>query len=114
MTGQRMRAYGIVNLDRSEPCVATDVQAIREIARYARLDLRAVSVMRSANLSVLLASFAASGIGVVIVPSVLHLTGWLDAVRRDCEVWTLSPPGYWPRIHASGALGEFIASSGLC
>ncbi|WP_433194437.1 hypothetical protein ACQP1G_37660 [Nocardia sp. CA-107356] len=114
MTGRRVRAYGIVSLDRSGPQAAADVQAIREVARFARLDLRAVSVMYSADLSVLLASFAASGIGVVIVPSVLHLTGWLDAVRRDCEVWTLSPPGYWPRVHASGRPGEFIASSGLC
>ncbi|MFX0581097.1 hypothetical protein [Nocardia nepalensis] len=100
--------------DRSGEHASAEVATIREAARYARLDLRAVSVVRSANLSVLLASFATSGINVVIVPSVLHLTGWLDAVRRDCDVWTLSPPGYWPRIHASGLPGEFIASSGLC
>ncbi len=68
--------------------------------------------MRSgADLSVLLASFATSGIGVVVV---LRVSGWLDAVRRDCDVWTVSPSGYWPRIDICGMVGDFIASSGLC
>ncbi|MEV6138188.1 hypothetical protein AB0L63_19410 [Nocardia sp. NPDC051990] len=110
----RVRAYGIVIWDRSGEQAPAEVATIREVARHAWLDLRAVSVVGSANLSVLLASFATSGIDVVIVPIVLRPTGWLDAVRRDCDVWTLSPPGYWPRIHASEVAGEFIASSGLC
>jgi hypothetical protein len=111
----RARAYGLVSWDRSGPQAATDMQSIRQVARDAKLDLRAVSVVRSdADLSVLLAGLSVSGISVVVVPTVLHLTGWLDVVRRDCDVWTLAPPGYWPRIRASGLPGGFIASSELC
>lgn len=108
---RRVRAYGIASGDRSEEQALAEVLTIREVARCAPLDLRAVSVMGS---SALLARFVTSVIDVVLVASVLHLSGWLDAVRRDCEVWALSAPGYWPRIHASGLPGEFIAGSGLC
>ncbi|MEV6258634.1 hypothetical protein ACIHAX_35595 [Nocardia sp. NPDC051929] len=48
----------------------------------------------------------------MVVPNVRHLTGCLDAVRRDHDVWTLAPPSSWPRNDICGTASDFIANSG--
>ncbi|MEU0539632.1 hypothetical protein [Nocardia sp. NPDC005978] len=102
-------AYGIVRSDRSGEDTGDHIGALRRFARHHGFDLRAILVEPcDKDFSLLLATFAPSGIRAVIVPDVLHVSGWLDAMRQDVDVWSLTPIGHWPRNPLSGKPVEFI------
>ncbi|WP_280385917.1 hypothetical protein [Nocardia wallacei] len=56
----------------------------------------------------ILARFGEDRIDTLLVPSVLHVTGWLVEVRYHAEVVTLEPFMRWPRHSAQ----DIIARSG--
>ncbi|MBF6183376.1 hypothetical protein [Nocardia otitidiscaviarum] len=60
------------------------------------------------NFAALFSSFELSGIDALLVPSVMHVAGWMDAVRHHVDVWTLDPPGRWPRHCPPGIVAAFI------
>ncbi|WP_028477386.1 hypothetical protein [Nocardia sp. CNY236] len=93
-----MKAYGIVRGDRSGRHTTAHVHAIRTLARHKDFDLHRIFVRDSdADFGLLLATLGTSGTVTLVVPSVLHVTGWLDVMRRNADVWTVLPPTCWPR-----------------
>lgn len=106
---KRIRAYAIVRRDRSGRETSEQLAQVRVLADRLDFQLRGVLVAESdTDFGRLLATFARSDISALLVPSVLHLTGWLDAVRQDVEVWTLAPLGRWPRRPAPGVAADFL------
>ena len=104
-----VRAYGIVRSDLSKDAADQDIQRIRDLSRRCGFELCAVRVEHGdSDFGLLLATFAPSHITALIVPTVAHLTGWLDAVRQDASVWTVRPAGCWPRLDAPGTVSEFV------
>ncbi|MGO4648810.1 hypothetical protein AB4305_28220 [Nocardia sp. 2YAB30] len=100
----RTRAYGIVRCDRSGRQTAVHVAEIRTLAQRNDFDLREIFVRNSdADFGILLATLSTSGVVALVVPSVVHITGWLDAMRQDADVWTLIPLGRWPRHPVPGS-----------
>ncbi|WP_147289030.1 hypothetical protein [Nocardia mexicana] len=92
------RAYGIVRLDIARSSADGYVADIRAMAVDRQWDLRAVFVEPSdAWFPLLVSSLGLSGTGLVVVPSSLHLGGWMDVVRQSVDVWTLYPRLCWPR-----------------
>ncbi|WP_327116540.1 hypothetical protein OHB12_04895 [Nocardia sp. NBC_01730] len=110
----RIRAYGIARSDVSGDSVDADVDAMRQLAEERSFDLRAIRVEDcDADFGLLLATLGPSRITALLVPSVLHLTGWLDAARYDAAVWSVDPLGYWPRLRAPGASAAFVPVGSL-
>ncbi|WP_280454082.1 hypothetical protein [Nocardia brasiliensis] len=109
-----VRAYGIVRGDMSGELVAAHVDALRRLATELGFDLRAIRVdgCGDADFGVLLATLRPSLISVLLVPSILHVTGWLDAIRQDTTVWSLDPRGHWPRLTRHRAAAEFVPVAG--
>ncbi|MFJ4652122.1 hypothetical protein ACIP5Y_12730 [Nocardia sp. NPDC088792] len=99
-TGSAERlAYGFVRRDRSGESTDDHVDQIRALASRLPLQLRGVLVSGTdAEFARLLASFVPSGIAILLVPHVVHLAGWMDATRRDVDIWSLNPLGRWPRL----------------
>lgn len=105
----RAHAYGIVRRDRSGAETSEQLAQVQVLADRLDFQLRGVLVTESdADFGLLLATFALSGISALLVPCVLDLTGWLDAVRQDVDVWTLEPLGRWPRRPAPGVAADFL------
>ncbi|WP_405135487.1 hypothetical protein [Nocardia sp. NBC_01388] len=105
----QVRAYGIVRSDLSTDTTGQDVHEIRDLSMLHGFDLRGVTIEHGdAHFGLLLATLAPSHITTLIVPTVVHLTGWLDAARQDASVWTLRPAGYWPSLKAWGGAAEFV------
>ncbi len=92
------RSYGIVRLDIAQSATNRYVDDIRALAVAQRWDLRAVFVEPSdAWFPLLVSSLDVPATGVVVVPSSLHLGGWMDAIRQSVDVWTLYPRLRWAR-----------------
>ncbi|GAB2707313.1 hypothetical protein [Nocardia thraciensis] len=92
------RAYGIVRVDIAPSRADGYVGEIRALAADRQWDLRAVYVEPSdAWFPLLVSSLGVPGTGLVVVPSSLHLGGWMDVVRQSVDVWTLYPRLRWPR-----------------
>lgn len=95
----KTRAYAIVRQDISGDSTDEHVERIRELAAARRLNLRGVLIAQDdARYGLLLASFSDSRIETLLLPSVLHVTGWLVAIRCQVEVLTLDPPKRWDRL----------------
>ena len=104
-----VRAYGIVRSDLSGDATDLDVQRLRGLSRRYGFDLRGVRIEHGdADFGLLLATLEPSRITALIVPTVAHLAGWLDAVRQDASVWTLRPAGCWPRLNVPGKIADFV------
>lgn len=104
-----VRACGIVRSDLSGDGTDLDVERDRGLSRRHGFDLCAVRVERGdADFGLLLATLAPSHITVLIVPTVAHVSGWLDAVRQDAHVRTLRPAGCWPRLDVPGTVSDFV------
>ncbi|MBF5001818.1 hypothetical protein IRT45_32335 [Nocardia sp. BSTN01] len=104
-----VRAYGIVRSDLSGDDTELDAARVRDLSGRHGFDLCAVRIEHGDDdFGLLLATLAPSHITVLIVPTVAHVTGWLDAVRQDASVWTVRPAGCWPRLDAPGAAAEFV------
>ncbi|MGQ4617323.1 hypothetical protein [Nocardia sp. R7R-8] len=100
----RTRAYGIVRCDRSGRQTAAHVAQIRALARRYDFDLDGIVLRASdARFPTLLAALSAAGVRALVIPSVADVAGWLDAMRQDADVWTLIPPGRWPRRPVPGS-----------
>jgi hypothetical protein len=99
-------AYGIVRADIAD--ASTD-HCIGQIHRWAQdygFDLRGVDrVWSDASYPMLIATLRSSGITAVAVPSLVHVTGWVDVLRVEVDLWTIDPLHCWPRRTASGPPG---------
>ncbi|WP_157117351.1 hypothetical protein [Nocardia vaccinii] len=79
---------------------------IRALAAERGWDLRGVFLERSdESFPLLLASLGLSGFAAVVVPSIAHVSGWLDLLRQSADVWTLDPPCRWPLETADRRVG---------
>ncbi|WP_157556827.1 hypothetical protein [Nocardia acidivorans] len=109
----RMRrpwAYALIRTDRSKDL---ETDRISNLAARLGFELRGILVADSdADFAALFASFELSGITALLAPSVLHMTGWMDVVRHHVDVWTLDPPGRWPRHSTPGVTAAFLPGMG--
>lgn len=106
-------AYALLRTDKSEHVEAVGKQRLGDLAEHLGFELRDTLVAESdTDFATLFASFELSGITALLVPSVLHMTGWMDVVRHHVDVWTLDPPGRWPRHCTPGGATPFLP--GLC
>ncbi|NKY87534.1 hypothetical protein [Nocardia veterana] len=104
-----VHAYGIVRSDLSGDETELDAARVRDLSARHGFDLCAVRIENGdADFGLLLATLAPSHVTALIVPTVAHLIGWLDAVRQDASVWTVRPAGCWPRLDAPGTVSEFV------
>lgn len=105
-------AYGFLRCDRSGAHTSEHVNEIRRLAAHLAFDLRGVRVTDTdTEFARLLVTFAPSGITCLLVPHIVHLTGWMDAARRDVDVWSLKPLGRWPR-EGTKSRSAFLPGSG--
>ncbi|MVU77146.1 hypothetical protein GPX89_07775 [Nocardia sp. ET3-3] len=112
MTGaasqRRPCAYALLRTDKSEHVEAVETQRLCDLAERLGFELRGVLAAESdGNFASLFASFELSGITALLVPSALHMTGWMNVVRHHVDVWTLDPLGRWPRHCTPGRMIPF-------
>ncbi|WP_280385915.1 hypothetical protein [Nocardia wallacei] len=95
--GLTQSMYGIVRADLAG-VVAED--CVREIRRWAHghgFDLRGIECVYSdTSFPLLIATLRPSRITAVAVPSLIHVAGWVDALRSEADVWTMHPLRCWP------------------
>ncbi|MFE3196299.1 hypothetical protein ACFXHA_45390 [Nocardia sp. NPDC059240] len=105
--------YALLRRDKSDQPESVETERIGDLAERLGFELRGILVADSdANFAALFASFELSGITALLVPSVLHMTGWMDVVRRHVDVWTLDPPGRWQRHSTPGVTTAFLPGLG--
>lgn len=107
------RAYAIVRVDYSGTDSSSHVTQLERLAAERGHELVGGGVLLARSDStfcVLLATLDLGGVCAILVPSIVHVAGWLEVMRRDVEVWTVLPPGRWPRRPAPHMTVE-IASS---
>ncbi|MVU82347.1 hypothetical protein GPX89_34580 [Nocardia sp. ET3-3] len=93
--------------------MSVETERICELAARLGFELRGTLTTNSdAGFAPLFASFELSGITALVVPSVLHVAGWMDVVRGYVDVWTLDPLGRWPRHSAPGVSTAFLPGLG--
>lgn len=117
MTGatseRRPWAYALLRTDKSERLESIETGRISDLAERLGFELRGILAADSdTDFAPLFASFELSGISALLVPSVLHITGWMDVVRHHVDVWTLDPPGRWPRHSTPGVTAAFLPGMG--
>ncbi|WP_280385286.1 hypothetical protein [Nocardia wallacei] len=99
-----VRAYAIVREDISKDATDAHVTRLRELAAAWHWNLRGVLVASDdSHYGLLLATFRDSQIAKLLVPSVVHVTGWLELIRCHVDVETLEPRMQWPRLPAPQA-----------
>ncbi|MGV9832929.1 hypothetical protein ACWDUL_01810 [Nocardia niigatensis] len=112
-TERRPRAYALFRVDKSWQPGSRDAERLKELAERLGFEVREVLAANSdAEFSRLFASFELSGISALLVPSVLHISGWVAVVRDNVDVWTLDPPGRWPRQCTPGVTLAFVPGMG--
>ncbi|MEG8182580.1 hypothetical protein GZH49_29360 [Nocardia terpenica] len=95
----KAQGYGIVRTDIDPDLVDTYVEAIRRLAEELGVELRGIFEEGSdASLPMLLARIGTSRTTVIFVPSVAHVTGWMDVIRQTGDAWTLEPRRCWRRL----------------
>jgi len=98
----KIRVYAIVREDISHNRTDQHVEQIRQLAAENQLDLRGVLIAADdAQYGLLLASFEASRIAMLLLPDLRHVSGWQDAIRHQVAVLTLDPPKRWDRLPGS-------------
>ncbi|NNH76053.1 hypothetical protein HLB23_40460 [Nocardia uniformis] len=117
MTGaaaeRRPWAYALLRTDKTDQLEFVETERIGDLAERLGFELRGILTADSdADFAPLFASFELSGITALLVPSVLHMTGWMGVVRHHVDVWTLDPPGRWPRHSAPGVTAAFLPGLG--
>ncbi|MGW0251150.1 hypothetical protein ACWDYH_31425 [Nocardia goodfellowii] len=93
-------AQVIVRRDRSGTDVDAHIRGLCDLAAEEHFELagEGVQVVDSdADFPLLLAMLPLEDVGVILVPHLKDVGGWLDFMRRDYEVWTLEPRRSWPR-----------------
>lgn len=102
-------AYALFRADKCQEPESNQAARINGLAERLGFELRGVLAAESdADFGPLFATFELSGITALLVPSVLHMTGWMDVVRYHVDVWTLDPLGRWPRHCTPGTTAAFI------
>ncbi|MBF6238694.1 hypothetical protein IU474_16720 [Nocardia otitidiscaviarum] len=110
---RRPWAYALFRTDKCPDPESDETARIVGLAERLGFELREVLATDSdADFAWLFASFELSGISALLVPSVMHVTGWMDVVRYHVDVWTLDPPGRWPRHRTPGITAAFIPGVG--
>ncbi|MEC3915518.1 hypothetical protein [Nocardia sp. CDC160] len=110
---RRPLAYALFRTDKSDFLQPVETGRLNLLAESLGFELRGILIAESdADFAPLFASFELSGITALLVPSVLHMTGWMNVVRQAVDVWTLDPPGRWPRHTAPGVASGFLPSTG--
>lgn len=110
---RRPWAYALLRTDKSALTEAGESERLGDLAERLGFDLRGILAAESdADFAALFASFELSGITALLVPSVLHMTGWMNVVRHHVDVWTLNPPGRWPRHCTPGSTTPFLPGLG--
>ncbi|NNH75662.1 hypothetical protein HLB23_38420 [Nocardia uniformis] len=110
---RRPWAYAVVRSDKSRQNESHDAAQLDELAERLGFEICGMLAADSdAEFSQLFASFELSGISALLVPSVLHISGWMAVVRDHVDVWTLDPPGRWPRHCVPGTTAAFIPDTG--
>ncbi|WP_460696692.1 hypothetical protein [Nocardia thraciensis] len=83
------------------------VARIRELAAARHWTLRGVlTAPDDACFGPLVATLGEDRIETLVVPSVLHVTGWLVEIRYHVEIVTLEPFMRWPRHSAHNITGR--------
>ncbi|KIA61120.1 hypothetical protein [Nocardia vulneris] len=96
MTG----AYAIVRLDLSGPAADAHIAALKALAADRDIELVSGGVLLTQSESgfcLLLAALDFDAAEIVLVPSISHVTGWLDLLRHKTEVWAAMPEQRWSR-----------------
>lgn len=110
---RRPWAYALLRTDKSARVEAGETERLGGLAERLGFELRGILAAESdADFAALFASFELSGITALLVPSVLHMTGWMNVVRHHVDVWTLDPLGRWPRHSTPGGSTPFLPGLG--
>ncbi|GAB4588977.1 hypothetical protein [Nocardia sp. IFM 10818] len=111
--GRRPWAYALLRTDKSERLESDETNRIGGLAERLGFELRGrLATDSDAEFAALFATFELSGITALLVPSVLHITGWMNVVLDYVDVWTLDPEGRWPRHSTPGITTAFLPGLG--
>lgn len=96
------RAFAIVRDDISRTLTSAHVRQLGKLAAENHLELvdEALVASDASRFGQLLATFPDLRIETLLIPSLLHVSGWLDVTRRQVSIWTLYPRKRWPRLGA--------------
>ncbi|WP_194834887.1 hypothetical protein [Nocardia sp. XZ_19_369] len=93
------RAYAIVRLDHSGSATDAHIAALQALSAERNVELVGGGVLLTQSDSgfcLLLAGLDFDAADLVLVPSITHVSGWLDVLRHRTEVWTAFPRLRWP------------------
>ncbi|WP_433204656.1 hypothetical protein ACQP1G_16370 [Nocardia sp. CA-107356] len=108
---RRTAAQAIVRRDQSGPDTSAHVEQLEKLSADQDFELVGGKVLildSDTDFPLLLSALTVNEIHKILIPTVLHVTGWLDVMCRGAEVWTVHPPGHWPRKPASQAGVRFV------
>ena len=97
-----VHAFALVREDISRANTREHVRQLEQLAAAEHLALRdeVLVVSDASRYGPLLAALWDVGVETLLIPSVVHVPGWLAAIRSRAEILTLDPQRRWPRLYA--------------